>query len=227
MTLKGQNAIHPMWTFLVAFSSWLVNLRDSTSEDNVRKRPFSTKVWPANPCRLFESVANIQKRKQSCIYLSNYFWKKSLFSKKCGQTIDYTEYFWSKWKHNDQDIARRYYGHRRKSRPTAESYCVRWPSVFRSDDQVLSYINNKLTITAKDLTQISYWHKNQIICKTLCLWVNKNLNNPFIDFNLFQIIVCRWCWLIVSKLPSVITSTTRRISCFEINESKNTDFFEI
>ena len=41
-------------------SSWLVNLRDSTSEDNVRKRPLTTKVWPAHPCELPESVANIE-----------------------------------------------------------------------------------------------------------------------------------------------------------------------
>ena len=35
--------IHPMWTPRCV-SSWLVNLRDSTSEDNVLKRPFTTKV---------------------------------------------------------------------------------------------------------------------------------------------------------------------------------------
>ena len=36
-------------------------MRDSTAEDNVRKRPFTTKIRPARPFGLFESVAKLQK----------------------------------------------------------------------------------------------------------------------------------------------------------------------
>ena len=43
-----QGTIHPMWTFRLR-TFWGQNLRDSTAEDNVRKRPFTTKVWPACP----------------------------------------------------------------------------------------------------------------------------------------------------------------------------------
>ena len=39
-----------------------LNLRDSTVEDNVRKRPFTTKNRPAHPFGLPESGTKIQKR---------------------------------------------------------------------------------------------------------------------------------------------------------------------
>ena len=39
-----------------------MNVRDSTSEDNVRKRPFTTKMRPAHPYGLPESGTEIQKK---------------------------------------------------------------------------------------------------------------------------------------------------------------------
>ena len=51
--------------------------------------------------------------------------------------------------------------------------------------------------------------------------VNKNRQNPFIALNLYQDYRCCCRYLIENKFSSFIT-INNSISCFEINESKNT-----
>ena len=47
-----------MWTFRLRIFKCL-NLRDSDAEDNVCKRPFTTKVNPIEPFGLIESATNL------------------------------------------------------------------------------------------------------------------------------------------------------------------------
>ena len=49
----------------------------------------------------------------------------------------------------------------------------------------------------------------------------KNINNTFVDINLFKIIVWHWWWMPVNKFTSSTINTNRRISCSDINKRKN------